>query len=147
MHLPSLEQESDLSKSLSTYLAPCTSSPKNVTKDILVDLPTTFNDFRELEVGKQSDLDSELETSIAPGIELHDFDDSKDISQELHDEITEPTIFDFHDDLLCAEYESFSYVLDVTKGFDLGSHVEYEHSPLILSFLTFYLNHMIIFCI
>ena len=54
MCLPSLEQASDLPKSLSTDFAPFTSSPENVTDE-------------------QSDLDSELEISIAPAIELHDF--------------------------------------------------------------------------
>ena len=53
-------------------------------------------------------------------------DASIDISQELRDEVTAPTILDFDDDILCAEYEFFSYVLDVTEGLDLGSHVDYE---------------------
>jgi len=33
---------------------------------------------------------------------------------------------DFDDDILYAEYESFSYGLDVTEGFDVGFHVEFE---------------------
>jgi len=54
MYLPNLEQERDLSMSLSTDLAPCTSSPKDVTEDILVyiDLSTTLNDFCEFDVGE-----------------------------------------------------------------------------------------------
>ena len=53
-------------------------------------------------------------------------DASIDISQELRDEVTAPTILDFDDDILCAAYEFFSYVLDVSEGPDLGSHVDYE---------------------
>ena len=54
MCLPSLEKESDLPQSLSSDLAPCPNSPKGVTDDVLVsvDLPTTLNDFHELEVGR-----------------------------------------------------------------------------------------------
>jgi len=33
---------------------------------------------------------------------------------------------DFDDDILSAEYESFSYGFDATEGLDLGFHVEYE---------------------
>ena len=33
---------------------------------------------------------------------------------------------DFDDDILYAEYESFSYEIDVTEGLVVGSHVEYE---------------------
>jgi len=40
--------------------------------------------------------------------------------------VTEPTILDFDDDILYAEYESFSYGFDVTEGLDVGFHVEYE---------------------
>ena len=58
---PSLEQESDLPKSLSSDLAPCTSSPENVTDE-------------------QSDSNCELEISIIPAVEFHDLDDSKDVS-------------------------------------------------------------------
>ena len=142
MCLPNLDQESDPPTSLSTDLAPYTSSPKDFTEDILVyvNLPTTLNDCRELEVGEQSDLVSELETSIAPIVKLHDFDDMKDISQELHDETPELIILDFDDDILYAKYESFSYGLDVTEGFDVGFHVEFESFFFDPSFLTFYLN-------
>jgi len=126
MPFPSLEQESDLPKSLLADLAPYTSSPDNVTEDILVDLPTTLNNFCELEVGKQSALVSELEISITPKIELHDLDDLEIISQELCEELTAPTILDFDDDTLYAEYESFSYEFEVTEGLDLGSHAEFE---------------------
>ena len=129
MCLPSLEQESDLPQSLSRDLAPCPNSPKGVTDDVLVsvDLPTTLNDFHELEVGKQSDFDSELDICIIPAVEFHDLDESKDVSQKLHEEVivTAPAMFDF-DDILSAGYESFSYKLDVTEGFDVDSHFEYE---------------------
>ena len=117
MCLPSLEQESDIPQSLSIDLAPCPNSPKGVTDDVLVsvDLPTTLNDFHELEVGKQSDFDSELDICIIPAVEFHDLDESKDVSQELHEEVivTAPAMFDF-DDILFAGYKSFSYKLDVT---------------------------------
>jgi len=104
MPLPNLEKESNLPRSLSTDLTPCTSSLKDVIKDILVyvDLPTTLNNFCEFKVGKQFDTVSELDISVTPEVEPHDLDDSKDISQELHDEVTEPTILDFNDDIfLC----------------------------------------------
>jgi len=136
MSLPSLEQESDLPKCLLTNLAPCTGSLDNVIEDILVDLPTTLNNLYELEMGKQSDLVSELEMSIAPRIELHDLDDSKDISQESCEEEVEPTILDFDDDILYAEYESFSCLKVLIWVFMLNM----RHSLLIPSFLTFYLN-------
>jgi len=128
MSLPSLEQENDLRKSLLTDLAPCIGSTDNVIEDILVyvDIPTTLNDFREFEVGEQSDTVSESDTSIAPAVKLHDLDDMIAISQELCNEITEPIILDFDDDILYAEYEFFSYGLDVTEGFDVGFHVEYQ---------------------
>ena len=47
MPLPSLEPESDTPTSLSQDLAPHTSSPKDVTRDVLVpsNPPTTLNDF------------------------------------------------------------------------------------------------------
>jgi len=50
----------------------------------------------------------------------------KDISQELHDETPELTMLGFDDDILYAEYESFSYGLNVTEGFDVGFDVEFE---------------------
>ena len=83
MCLPSLEQESDLPKSLSTDLAPCTSSLEHVTDE-------------------QSDSDSELEISMIPTVEFHDSDDSKDVLQELHD-----VDMSLSKDS-CVEYESFS---------------------------------------
>jgi len=126
--LPNLELESDLPTSLSTDLAPYTSSLKDVTGDILVyiDLPTTLNDFCEFQVCEQSDTVCELDISVTPEVEPRDLDDSKAISQELHDEVTKPTILDFHDDILYIEYESVSCGFDVTEGLDLGFHVEYE---------------------
>jgi len=128
MCLPNLEQESDLPMSLSTDLAPCTNSLKDVSEDILVyvDLPTTPNDFCEFDVGEQSDPISELDTSITPEVEPHELDDSKAISQEFCDEITEPTILDFDGDILYVEYESFSCEFDVIEGLDLDFHVKYE---------------------
>ena len=57
MHLSSLDQESDFPLSLSPDLAPCISSPKGITDDVLVsiDSPTTPNEFCEFKVGEQSD--------------------------------------------------------------------------------------------
>ena len=46
--------------------------------------------------------------------------------QELCDDVTEPTILDFDDDILYAEYQSFSCGFDVIKGLDVGFHLEYE---------------------
>jgi len=88
MCLPNLEQESDLPTSLSSDLASLTSSPKDVTEDILVyvDLPTTLNDVYEFEVGERSDTIGELDISITPKVES--YDDSKGISQELGYEVT-----------------------------------------------------------
>ena len=107
MCLPSLEQESDLPKSLSSDLAPCTSSLENVTNE-------------------QSDSDSELEISTIPALEFHDLGDSKDVSQELHDEIPELTMFDFDDNILPVEYESFSGEFGIHGSSDDGFHADYE---------------------
>jgi len=128
MYLPSLDQESDLAMSLSLDLASCTSSPKGITADVLVsaDPPTMLNDFCEFDVGEQSDTVSELDISITPEVEPYDLDDLKDISQELCDKVTELTMLDFDDDILYAEYESFSSGFDITKGLDVGFHVDYE---------------------
>jgi len=115
--------------SLSTDLAPCTSSPKEVTEDILVYvyLSTTLNDFYEFEVCERSDTISELEISITPEVEPHNFDKSQEvISQELCDEVTKLTILDFDDDILYVEYESFSCGFDITESLNLCFHVEYE---------------------
>jgi len=116
MCLPNLEQQSDLSMPLSSDLASLTSSPKYVTED----------NFCEFDMGEQSDTVSELDISITPEVEPYDLDDSKGISQELCDEVTELPILDFDDDILYVEYESFSYGLDVTEGLDMGFHLEYE---------------------
>jgi len=129
MSLPSLDQESNLPIPLSPGLAPCASTPKGVTDDVLVsaNLPTTLNDLYELDVCEQSDIACELDISITPEVEPRDLDESQEVvSQELCDEVTELTILDFDDDILYAEYESFSYEIDVTEGLVVGSHVEYE---------------------
>jgi len=44
----------------------------------------------------------------------------------LCDEVTEPTILDFDDDILYVQYECFSCGFDVTEGLDVGFHLEYE---------------------
>jgi len=82
MPLPNLELESDLPTSLSSDLASYTSSPKDVTEDILVyvDLPTTLNDFCKFQVGEQFDTIGELDISITPEVERYNLDDLKDIS-------------------------------------------------------------------
>ena len=100
--LPSLEQENDLPMSLSPDLAPCTSAPKGITDDVLVsaDPPTTLNNFYEFDVGEHYDTICELDISITPEVEPRDLDKSQEaISQELCDEVTEPTILDFDDDI------------------------------------------------
>ena len=107
MCLPSLEQESDLPKSLSSDLAPCTSSLENVTNE-------------------QSDSDSELEISTIPALEFHDLGDSKDVSQELHDEIPELTMFEFDDNILPVEYESFSGEFGIHGSSNDGFRADYE---------------------
>jgi len=51
--------------------------------------PTTFNDFYEFDVGKQSDTFSDLDISITPKVEPRDLDESQEaISQELYDEVS-----------------------------------------------------------
>ena len=110
MSLPSLDQESNLPIPLSPGLAPCASTPKGVTDDVLVsaNLPTTLNDLYELDVCEQSDIACELDISITPEVEPRDLAESQeDISQELCDEVTEPTILDFEDDILSIKYESY----------------------------------------
>jgi len=77
-------------------------------------------------VGEQSNTVSELNISVTPKVGPHVLDDSKDISQELCDKVTELTMLDFNDDILYAKYESFSCGFDVTEGLDVGFHVEYE---------------------
>ena len=102
MNLPSPDQECDVPMSLSPDLAPCSSSPKGITDDVVVsaDPPTTLNDFCEFEVGEQCDTINELDISVTPEVEPSDLDESQeDISQELCDEVTEPTILDFDDDI------------------------------------------------
>jgi len=82
MCLPNLTKESDLPTSLSTDLAPCTSSPKDFLEDMLVyvQLPTTLNDFCEFDVGEQFDTISKLEISVTPKVDAYDLYDQKDIS-------------------------------------------------------------------
>jgi len=115
--------------SLSPDLAPRTSLPKGITDDVLLstDPPTTLNNFCEFDVGEQYDTMSELNISMTPEVEPRDLDESQEaISHELCDEVTKPTILDFDNDILYAEYESFSCGFDVNEGLDVGFHVEYE---------------------
>jgi len=46
--------------------------------------------------------------------------------QESCEEVIEPTILDFDDDILFVEFESFSCGFDIDEGFDEGFCVEYE---------------------
>jgi len=77
MPLPSLEQESDLPVSLSPNLALHTSSPKDVTEDVLVSAnpPTPFNHSHEFEVVEDLKNPSELDMSIKSNIERHKIDE------------------------------------------------------------------------
>ena len=141
MCLPSLDQESDFPMSLSPDLAPRISSPKGIADDVLVyaDPPTTLNEVCKFDVGKQSNTVSELDISITLEVKLHDSDDSKDISQELCNEVTEPPILDFDDDILYAKYESFHVGLILLMVLMWVFILHINHSLLIPSFLTFYL--------
>jgi len=127
--------------SLSPDFAPCTSSPKGITDDVPVSAspPTTLNNFCNFDVGEQSDSVSELDIGITLEVEPHNLHESQEV-KELCDEVIEPTILDFDDDIFYAEYKSFSCGFDVTKGVDVDFHIEYESFSLIPSFLTFYLN-------
>jgi len=129
MYLPNLDEECDLPMSLSPDLVPRTSWPKGVADDVLVSAnsPITLNDFCEFDVSEQSETISELDISITPEVEPRDLDKSQEaISKELCDEVTEPNILDFNDDILYAEYESFSCGFDVAEGLDVGFNIEYE---------------------
>jgi len=65
---------------LSQDLAPHTSSPKDLTDDILVSSnpPTPFNHSREFEVGEDLETPSELDMSIKSDVENHEIDESEE---------------------------------------------------------------------
>ena len=77
--------------------------------------------------------------NITPAVEHGDFDESKEaILQEPCEEKVEPTTFEFNDDILYAEFESFSYGFDVIVGLDVGLYAEYEtfsFDPILTDFL------------
>ena len=76
-------------------------------------------------------LVSELDISITPEVEPRDLDESQEaISQELCNEVTEPTILDLDNDILSIEYESFSYGFDVSMVLDVDLCAEYESFSL-----------------
>ena len=66
--------------------------------------------------------------------------DSKDVSQELHDEIPELTIFDFDDNILPIEYESFLVSLVSMEVLIMVFMLIMSHFLLIPSRLTSFLN-------
>jgi len=70
MPLPSLDQENSFLPSLSEDPTPYTSSPKDVTEDVLVfaQLPTTLNDSFEFEEGDECGNPSELDLSVTLSI-------------------------------------------------------------------------------
>lgn len=72
-----------------TGLASLTSSPKNVTEDVLAyaDPPGPFAHSREFEVGDNLEIPGGLDMSIAVEVKPYGLDDSEDISQELCDEL------------------------------------------------------------
>ena len=80
--LPSLEQESDLRISLSQDLASHSSSPKDVTEDILifVDPPAPFNHSCEFEVDEDLGNPSEFDLSITTYNEHNEIDGSEPVS-------------------------------------------------------------------
>ena len=114
MPLPSVLQDGDFLTSLSQDLAPHTSSPTDITKDVLAsaDPPTTLNYSFEFEEGDECGNPSELDCC----------------SHESCEEDVEPTAFEFNDDILYAEYESFLYGLDldVNVGLDVDLCAAYE---------------------
>ena len=80
MPLPSVEQEGDFLTSLSQDLAPHTSSPTDITEDVLVsgDPPAHFHHSRDFEEGDDLESASDLNMSVIPQIEHRDFDESDD---------------------------------------------------------------------
>jgi len=82
MYLPSLDQESELPMSLSPDFASLTSSPKDVTTEVLAypDPPAPFTQSHEFEVGDDLEIPGGLDMSTATEVKPHDFDDSEDIS-------------------------------------------------------------------
>jgi len=128
MPLPNLEQETTLPMPLSPDLASLTSSPKDVTEDILAyaDPPTLSTHFHEFEVGDNLDIPGGLDMNVVTEVKPHNLDDSEDISQELCDEVIEPTILDFDDDILSIENESFSCRFDVNVSLDVDLCTKYE---------------------
>ena len=113
--------------SLSSDLAPHTSSHKDVTENVLIFTePTTpLNHYCEFEVGIDVKNASKLDISMTPEVERRDLDDSKDISQETCEEKIEPTILEFDDDVLFIEYESFLCGFDINVCLDVDLCAEY----------------------
>ena len=128
MYLASLDQETNLPMSLSLDLVSLTSLPKNVTAYVFAyaDPPVPFSHSREFKVGDDLEILGGLDMSTGTEVKHHDLDDSEDISHELYDEVTEPIILNFDDDIPSIEYESFSSGLDVNVSLDVDLYAEYE---------------------
>lgn len=126
LSLPSLEKENNLPVSLSSDLAPHTSSHTDVINNVLVSTspPTIFDDSSESE-GQEPEKPDELDMSIPSVVEHHNkLDDI--VVQESCEEEVEPTILEFNDDILSVEYESFSCGFNFDDNFDEDFCVEYE---------------------
>ena len=79
--------------------------------------------------------------SITPDVEHHEIDGSEAvILQESCEEVLEPTILDFDDDIVLVEYESFACGFDIYESFNEGLCVEYEYFSVDPSKLTFFSN-------
>jgi len=142
MPLHNLEQQSDLHTSLSPDIASLTSSPKDVTEDVLAyaDLPAPFTHSREFEAGEDFEIPGALDMGTVTEVNPYDLDDSEDISQGLCDEVTKPTILDFDDDILSIEYEFFDVGLMSMYVWMWISVMNMNHFLVILSKLTTFLD-------
>ena len=140
MPLPSLEQENDLPMSLSQDLASHTSSPMEVTDDILVPFepPAPFNNSSEFEVGEDLESRRDLDLNIKSNIKHHEIDESEEtILQETWADVIEPTKLKFNDTILSVKYESFSYGFNDNESFDEGFCVDesFSFDPIITDLL------------
>jgi len=82
MPLHNLEQHSDLPTPLSLDLASLTSSPKDVTEDVLAyaNPAAPFTHYREFDMGDEFQIPSGLDMGTATQVNPYDLDDSEDIS-------------------------------------------------------------------
>jgi len=77
-------------------------------------------------VGDALEIPGGLDMSTATEVKPPYLDDSKDITQQLCDEVTESTILDFDDDILSIEYESLSCGFDDIVSLNVDVCAEYE---------------------